>query len=135
MAINYLSTMTTTMLLRARQQVTLHGVALFHGDSCTAAGTLLNLAPSGCAIQSERSPSVGDYVNVALLIPNSDPVLADVAKVRWIEDGRLGLEFLRIEQRDQVRAKRLVQLSAGATPYRRRGGWSPTTCPGARSTD
>ena len=68
------------MLLRARQQVTLQGVALFHGESCTAAGTLLNLAPSGCAIQSERCPSVGDYVNVALLIPDSDPVLADVAR-------------------------------------------------------
>ena len=97
------------MPLRARQQVALQGVALFHGESCTAAGTLLNLAPSGCAIQSQRCPSVGDYVNLALLIPDSDPVLADVAKVRWIEDGRFGLEFLRIEQGDQIKVARLVQ--------------------------
>ena len=97
------------MTLRARQQVELQGVALFHADSCTAAGTLLNLAPSGCAIQSERCPSMGDYVNVALLIPDSDPVLADVAKVRWIEDGRFGLEFLRIEQGDQIKVAQLIQ--------------------------
>ena len=97
------------LTIRARQQVTLQGVALFHADSCTAAGTLLNLGPSGCAIQSERCPSVGDYVNLALLIPDSDPVLADVAKVRWIEDDRFGLEFLRIEQSDQMKVAQLIQ--------------------------
>ena len=97
------------MTFRARRQVKLQGVALFQADSFAAAGSLLNLAPSGCAIQSERCPSVGDYVNLALLIPDSDPVLADVAKVRWIEDGRFGLEFLRIEQVDQVRVAHLIE--------------------------
>ena len=100
------------MTLRARQQVTLQGVALFHAGSCTAAGTLLNLAPSGCAIQSDRCPSVGDYVNLALLIPDSDLVRAEVAKVRWIEDGRFGLEFLLIEQGDQVRVAQLIKQQA-----------------------
>ena len=48
-------------------------------------------------------------MSVALLIPDSDLVRADVAKVRWIEDGRFGLEFLRIEQDDQLKVSRLVQ--------------------------
>ena len=104
------------MTLRSRQQVTLQGVALFHAESGTAAGTLLNLAPSGCAIQSERCPSVGDYVNIALLIPGSDPVLAEVAKVRWIDEGRFGLEFLRIKQRDQVKVAHLIQRHRDETP-------------------
>ena len=55
-------------------------------------------------------------MNVALLIPGSDPVLADVAKVRWIEDGRFGLEFLRIEQGDQVKVAQLIQRQRDETP-------------------
>jgi len=55
---------------------------------------------------------VGDYVNVALVIPDSDLVRAEVAKVRWLEDGRFGLEFLRIEQGDQMKVAHLIQQQA-----------------------
>ena len=59
-------------------------------------------------------------MNVALLIPNSDPVLADVAKVRWIDKGGLGLEFLRIRHADQVRRPLSRSDLPGASPSRGR---------------
>jgi|SRR5579884_462583 len=96
------------MTPRARHRTALQCPAVFQADAFVGEGTTLDLAVPGCAIESERCPAIGQYVTVALLVPDESPVLSEVAKVRWIADGKFGVEFLMMSHQDQARLARLV---------------------------
>jgi hypothetical protein len=60
-------------------------------------GEVLNLSVPGCAIESPRCPVHDEYVCLQLLLPNN-VVRVEVAKVRWAECNRFGLEFLKLTE-------------------------------------
>ncbi|MGE3153107.1 MAG: PilZ domain-containing protein [Nitrospiraceae bacterium] len=70
----------------------------FLGDKSAGRGQLVNLCTPGCAIESRTSLQQGAYVALEILVQEeSQPVCISLAKVRWVREGRLGLEFLRYE--------------------------------------
>jgi c-di-GMP-binding flagellar brake protein YcgR len=49
-------------------------------------------------------------IQLKLFLPDDQPAISvPLAVVRWAKDGRLGLEFIRSSEEDQVRLKRFVQ--------------------------
>ncbi|MGH7181646.1 MAG: PilZ domain-containing protein, partial [Nitrospiraceae bacterium] len=64
----------------------------------------------GCAIQSRERVQPGSYLEMRLLVPDSaSPLRVGLAKVRWSEERRFGVEFIQMPGRDQVRLGQLVQ--------------------------
>jgi hypothetical protein len=61
----------------------------------------------GCAIESARCLTPDEYVRLHLLLPHH-PVRVEVAKVRWAERNRFGLEFLKMPEADKDRLLGLV---------------------------
>jgi hypothetical protein len=77
--------------------------ASFIGDA-RGMGTVRNLSTSGCKIESPVSVQVDQLLVLRLSIPQeSEPVVIDVAAVRWFSEAKFGVEFLKVKADDQRR--------------------------------
>ncbi|WP_447985069.1 PilZ domain-containing protein [Nitrospira sp. Nam74] len=70
---------------------------IFQTDWYMDEGEILNLSLPGCAIESPTSLIPGEYVRLQMLLPRH-AIHVEVAKVRWTERNRFGLEFLKMEE-------------------------------------
>ena len=83
---------------------------VFAGEAYVGEGTVLNLSVPGCAIHSRKPVSPGSYLEMRMLVPDITPPLrVGLAKVRWCEGRRFGVEFIQMPGQDQVRLGRLVK--------------------------
>jgi len=82
--------------------------ALFQTDWYMDEGEVRDLSLPGCAIESSRCLIPDEYVGVQVLLPHH-AVRVEVAKVRWAEGKRFGLEFLKMAERDKDRLLGLVK--------------------------
>lgn len=81
-------------------------------------GTVTNVSVPGCAITSRRPVPAGSYVEMKVFLSDAvSPLSVGLAKVRWCEEDRFGVEFIRMPGDDQIRLGRLV---------RRQGHFPPT---------
>ena len=86
---------------------------MFAGENYVGEGTVRNLSVPGCAIQSRKRVQPGSYLEMRLFLPDSAPPLrVGVAKVRWCEERRFGVEFIQVPGGDQVRLGQLVKNDA-----------------------
>lgn len=69
---------------------------------------MLDLSLPGCAIESSRCLIPDEYVRLQVLLPHQ-AVRVDVAKVRWADRNRFGLEFLKMPEADKDRLLGLVK--------------------------
>jgi hypothetical protein len=69
---------------------------------------VLDLSLPGCAIESSRCLIPDEYVRLQVLLPHQ-AVRVDVAKVRWADRNRFGLEFLKMPEADEDRLLGLVR--------------------------
>lgn len=70
--------------------------ALFGEEEEMCQGTVLNLSAQGCAMTAEQLPSVSTYCSLHVdLLNGSEPVVIELATVRWVSGYRCGLEFIR----------------------------------------
>jgi hypothetical protein len=77
---------------------------IFAADEFIGEGTLVNLGLPGCAVESDRAPKQGEYVRLHVLMPDeSGPLEVPLAKVRWHNRERFGLEFLKVATEHRVR--------------------------------
>jgi len=78
-------------------------------------GVVCNLSEKGCAIESDvRVPQEG-YASASLTIPGtSDPVLIELARVRWVTRHAFGLEFRIISRAGRKRIRRYLLLDQAA---------------------
>lgn len=81
---------------------------MFQTDWYMDEGELLDLSLPGCAIESSRCLSPDEYVRLQVLLPHH-AVRVEVAKVRWADGNRFGLEFLKMPEADKNRLLGLVQ--------------------------
>ena len=96
--------------MRQCSRIPLQGTIMFGGDSLVTEGVVLNLAVTGCGVQSSEVPRLGEYLQLAIFVCGEEaPLVVDVAKVRWVQSGRFGAEFLRLPSADQVRLAALVE--------------------------
>jgi PilZ domain-containing protein len=75
----------------------------------TNEGTIVDLAPGGCRVESPIIVPVNTYLELRLEVSLQDPpILVDLAAVRWIRGGHLGVEFLSLRPEHQARLLRIV---------------------------
>lgn len=89
---------------------------LFKGDQFSGGGTVLNVSAEGCAITAETIASAEVYLQLTMQLREQDePVLVDLAAVRWSSTTRFGVEFIRIRPEEGARLKKFVQALESTT--------------------
>ena len=74
-------------------------------------GTVLNLSAQGCAMTAEPLPPVSTYCSLHVdLLNGTEPVVIELATVRWVSDYRCGLEFIRSSPEMTARLHTFVAL-------------------------
>jgi hypothetical protein len=98
------------MKIRYCSRVETHFPVIFAGEEFVGEGTVLNVSVPGCAISSVRTVAPGSYLEMKVLVPDlPSPLSIGLAKVRWQEGDRFGVEFIRMPGEDQVHLGRLVK--------------------------
>ena len=96
--------------LRYCERVHTQFPVMLAGEAYVGEGTVLNLSVPGCAIHSRKPVKPGSYLEMRMLVPDITPPLrVGLAKVRWCEGRRFGVEFIQMPGQDQVRLGRLVK--------------------------
>jgi len=102
--------------IRYCERITTEYPVIFAGESYVGEGTVLNVSVPGCEILSKKPVEPGAYLEMKILVPDSDSSLwVGLAKVRWCNGHRFGVEFIRMLGEDQVRLGRLVK-QYGSSP-------------------
>lgn len=74
-------------------------------------GTVLNLSAQGCAMTAEQLPATSTYLALRVdLLNGTEPVVIELATVRWVSDYRCGLEFIRSSPEMTARLHAFVVL-------------------------
>ena len=82
---------------------------VFAGESFVGEGLVLNMSVPGCEISSNKVLRSGAFLEMKVLLPDSAPLSVGLARVRWCQGRRFGVEFIRMGGDDQVRLGRLVK--------------------------
>ena len=98
------------MKIRYSERVLTKFPVIFAGDSFVGEGTVSDVSVPGCAITSDMIVKAGTYLEMKVLMPDNGPSLCvDLAKIRWRNGRRFGVEFIRMPGVDQVRLGRLIK--------------------------
>jgi PilZ domain len=101
--------------LRGSPRLAVEYPTVFSGDKVVGEGTITNLSVPGCAIKTSKHLNEGDYLELRVLMPDRHgPLAIDVARVRWIANGRAGLQFIRVRPEDQLRLAYHLRLALHA---------------------
>lgn len=110
--------------LRYCARVSTHFPVIFAGEAYIGEGTVLNVSVPGCAIHSKKSVNPGSYLEMRMLVPGAaSPLSVGLARVRWCEGRRFGVEFIRMPGEDQVRLGRLVKKEIPLAPPPKSSAW------------
>ncbi len=94
---------------RTASRCPVHCPIVFKGDLMLGKGTLTNLSPSGCGVQSTTILQKGVYLSVTMSLPHREsPLDIGLATVRWSLGSKFGLEFIRTGLGEQALLRRLV---------------------------
>jgi len=79
-------------------------------DNGAGEGTLFDLSPTGCRMQSNIALTPGSYLALHVEAPETQsPLAVEVSIVRWHKDNQFGIEFLRYAQGVRERFTDLVE--------------------------
>lgn len=95
--------------IRYCERISTEYPVIFAGESYVGEGTVLNVSVPGCEIRSKKPVKPGAYLEMTILVPNNSSLRVGLAKVRWCDGHRFGVEFIRMLGEDQVRLGRLVK--------------------------
>lgn len=110
--------------LRYCERVHTHFPVVFAGEAYVGEGTVLNVSVPGCAVQSRKRVQPGSYLEMRMLVPDTtSPLRVGLAKVRWSEGRRFGVEFIQMPGEDQVRLGRLVKKDISLPLPPRSSAW------------
>ena len=102
---------------RERERVNANIPVDFTGDAASGKGRIVNLAVSGCEIESETGPALDAHLTLHLHLPRQEePLIIALGVVRWTKAHHFGVEFVRFEGAAGERLKRLVALLEPAGP-------------------
>ena len=97
------------MELRSSMRVAVTYPVRLLSDSLIGQGTVINLSPPGCAVQTDLPVKPGDYLELQVMAPDqARPLTVGLAKVRWAAHQKAGIEFIRVRRDDQSRIQRLI---------------------------
>jgi len=83
----------------------------FSGDAGSGTGTVSDISINGCAFVSDTRLAENCVLRLALRIsPELEPVAIEAAVARHVRpDGRVGVEFLRMEPRERERLELFIR--------------------------
>ena len=83
----------------------------FSGDAGSGTGTVSDISINGCAFISEARPPENSVLRLALRVSAElEPVAIEAAVARHVRpDGRVGVEFLRVEPRERERLELFIR--------------------------
>lgn len=98
------------MKIRYCERISTELPVIFSCDSYVGEGTVINVSVPGCEIVSRKLVEPGTYLEMKVLFPDLGASLSvELAKVRWCDGHRFGVEFIRMPGEDQVRLGRLIK--------------------------
>lgn len=98
------------MKLRYCERISTKLPVIFAGDSYVGEGTIINVSVPGCEISSKKPVKPGTYLEMKVIFPDLEASLSvQLARIRWCNGRRFGVEFIRMPGQDQVRLGRLVK--------------------------
>ena len=115
------------MKKRYSTRATVQSTCLLSCNGMVGQAEMVNLSVPGCLLATRMKLKVGQYVDLRLTFPKSPaPMQIKLAAVRWVGDGQVGLEFIRMSETDQTRLRWLSGHVEQRTPQR---SWSePVVC-------
>ena len=106
---------------------------VFTTENCVGEGMVVNVSIPGCAIQSRKRVQPGSYLEMRMLVPDTtSPLHVGLAKVRWSEGRRFGVEFIRMPGGDQIRLGHLVKTTVHLESPSGSSRWHSAQCLGGR---
>src|SRR5215475_12683456 len=76
----------------------------------TREGTIVDLAPEGCRIETARFVPVTTYLELRLEVSlREPPIVVDLATVRWALGNHLGIAFVSLETQHLARLQQIVE--------------------------
>ena len=79
-------------------------VTLSCGDR-VGEGVALDLTIPGCQLATAFPLEVGQSVQLRVHLDTKRPIRIDLGVVRWVKDGKAGIEFIRMAGDDQLRLR------------------------------
>jgi PilZ domain len=79
-------------------------VTLSCGDR-VGEGVALDLTVPGCQLATAFPLEVGQSVQLRVHLDTKRPIRIDLGVVRWVKDGKAGIEFIRMAGDDQLRLR------------------------------
>ena len=118
---------TTMAKLRYCERVRTRFPVVFAGEAYVGEGIVLNVSVPGCAVHSRNRVAPGSYLEMRMLVPDTaSPLRVGLAKVRWCDGRRFGVEFIQMPGEDQVRLGRLVKKEVPLALPPRSSAWQGT---------
>lgn len=76
-------------------------------------GRVLDVSVHGCLVEGPVLVKVGDYLQLRLFLPDPDPsICVALAAVRWAQDLRFGVEFIKVDKKHRACLNHFVALQA-----------------------
>ncbi len=98
------------MELRQSPRVQVECPCTFSGPNVGAEGIVVNLSLPGCAVESNTRVLPGMYLALHVLMPvHFFPMAIHLAVVKWSEELRFGVRFIRVGAEDQARLEGLIR--------------------------
>ncbi|MBS0170617.1 MAG: PilZ domain-containing protein [Nitrospira sp.] len=115
------------MKKRYSTRASVQSTAVLSCDGRMGQAEVVNLSVPGCLLRTRMALNVGQYVDVRLSFKSSPtPVQVKLAAVRWVGEGQVGLEFIRMSEADQARLRWLAGYIESRKPH---ANWSePVVC-------
>lgn len=83
----------------------------FAVEDAAGTGTLFNLSEQGCAIESSTPVPDEGYASLSITLPDqAEPVVVELARVRWVTRTEFGLEFRILSRAARRRLQRFLLI-------------------------
>jgi hypothetical protein len=104
------------MLNRRRSiRLTVECPVSFAIEDVEGTGTVYNLSHDGCAVSTSVAVPDEGYASASLTLPGqAEPVLVDLARVRWATPTGFGLEFRILQPSSRKRLLRFIACAKAA---------------------
>jgi hypothetical protein len=74
-------------------------------------GTVTEATMSGCLLESSVPVPVNTYLELWLQpSPTAPRIFVELAAVRWVRDGRCGIEFLSLRPEDRIKLQEILEI-------------------------
>ena len=90
------------MTVRYSMRTPVAGTVVIDANGIHGQGRVLNLSVPGCLLESSLCLQVGQSVQLTMQLTDGKAMNVGLAVVRWINERRAGMEFIRMSVADQA---------------------------------